>query len=156
VTTRYFLALLYVVVMLLTLACGPAERSRPPSTATRAQATVGPSTLDSQYAAASSAITLFHVRLDQRNYRGIYEMTDDTFRASTSEADMTALLTSLRDRSGRSVAVDEISYEIVDLTPDVQVTIVVETTFETATAIETFVWRVTPSEMVSLVSFRTR
>ena len=155
--TRHSLASLVVAaLLLLPLACGPAEQSRPAPSATRGAATIGPSTLDSQYAAAASAITLFHVRLDQRNYAGIYAMTDDTFRASTSEAEMTALLTSLRDRSGRSVAVDEISYEIVDLPPDVQVTIVVETTFETATGIETFVWRVTPSEMVYLVSFRTR
>jgi hypothetical protein len=154
--TRYSRALLCVALVLMPIACAPAEQSRQTSPTPRPLATVGPSTFESRYAAAASAITLFHVRLDQRNYAGIYAMTDDTFRASTSEAEMTAMLTSLRDRSGRSVAVDEISYEIVDQEPDVQVTIVVETTFETATGIETFVWRVTPSETVHLVSFRTR
>lgn len=154
--TRFSLALLCVALLLLPVACAPAEQTRQSPTPTRAVATVGPSTLDSRFAAAASAITLFHVRLDQRNYAGIYAMTDDTFRASTTQAELTAMLTSLRERSGRSVAVDEISSEIVDLPPDVQVTIVVETTFETATGIETFVWRVTPSEMVYLVSFRTR
>ena len=74
----------------------------------------------------------------------------------SNEAQLTARLTLLRDRLGRSTSVDELSTEYVDLTPDVQLTFVIETTFENGTLIETFVWRVTPSEMVYLVSFQPR
>jgi hypothetical protein len=154
--TRYRMLMLAVAVALFSVACSSAEPSRPPRTATQAQATIGPSTFDAQLAAAGSAITLFHLRLDQRNYRGIYAMTDDTFRASTNEAQMTAMLTSLRDRLGRSLSLDELSYELVDRSPDVQITFMIETAFENDTLIETFVWRVTPSEMVYLVSYATR
>ena len=154
--TRYRLLMLAVALMLLSVACSSAEPLRPLRTATGAQATIGPSTFDAQLAAAGSAITLFHLRLDQRNYRGIYAMTDDTFRSSTNEAQMTAMLSSLRERLGRSASLDELSYDLVDRSPDVQITLVVETAFENDTLIETFVWRVTPSEMVYLVSYATR
>lgn len=154
--TRYRLVMLAVALTLLPVACGSAEPAPPLPAATRVQATFGPLAFESQLAAAASAITLFHVRLDQRNYRGIYAMTDDTFRAASSEAQLTALLSSLRERLGRSTSVFEESFEVVDRPPDVQITFVIETNFENGTLIETFVWRVTPSEMVTLVSFRTR
>jgi hypothetical protein len=154
--TRSRLLMLAVALMLPSVACGSAEPSPPLRTATQAQATIGPSTFDAQLAAAGSAITLFHVRLDQRNYRGIYAMTDDTFRAATNEAQMTAMLSSLRERLGRSASLDELSYDLVDRSPDVHITFMIETIFENGTLIETFVWRVTPSEMVSLVSYTTR
>ena len=154
--TRYRLLMLAVALMLLSVACGSAQPSPPLRTATAAQATIGPSTFDAQLAAAGSAITLFHVRLDQRNYRGIYAMTDDTFRAATNEAQMTAMLSSLRERLGRSASLDELSYDLVDRSPDVQITFMIETIFENGTLIETFVWRVTPSETVYLVSYATR
>jgi len=154
--TWYRLAMLGVALALLSVACSSAEPSRPLRTATGAQATIGPSTFDAQLAAAGSAITLFHLRLDQRNYRGIYGMTDETFRAATNEVQLTVMLTSLRERLGRSMSLDELSYELVDRSPDVQITFVVETIFESGTLIETFVWRVTASEMVYLVSYQTR
>lgn len=153
---RYPFVMLVVALMLLPIGCGSAEPPRPTPAATSAHATVGPMTFDSQLSAAASAITLFHVRLDQRNYRGVYAMTDETFRAATSEAELTAMLTALRERVGRSTSVDELSYEFVDSPPDVQITYVVEATFESGTLIETFVWRVTRDETVYLVSFRTR
>ena len=148
--------MLSVALILLPLACSSAAPSRPLRTATEAQATIGPSTFDAQLAAAGSAITLFHVRLDQRNYHGIYGMTDDTFRAATNEVQMTATLSSQRERFGRSLSLDELSYDLVDRSPDVQITFMIETIFENGTLIETFVWRVTPSEMVYLVSYQTR
>lgn len=154
--TRYRLVMLGVALTVLSLSCSSAEPSRPPRTATAAQATIGPSTFDAQLSAAGSAITLFHVRLDQRNYRGIYAMTDDTFRAATNEVQMTAMLSSLRDRLGRSASADELSFEVLDRSPDVQITFTIETIYENGTLIETFVWRVTPSEMVYLVSYQTR
>jgi len=154
--TRCAPVLLGVALMLVPVACGSAEPARQTPAATRARATSGPATFESQYAAAASAITLFHVRLDQRNYRGIYAMTDETFRAATSEAQLTATLTSLRERLGRSASVYELSSEFLDRPPDAQISFVVETTYENGTAVETFVWRVTPSEMVYLVSFQTR
>ena len=153
--TRYRLLILGVALTLLSVACSSAEPP-PLPVATRALATTGPSAFETRFAAAASAITLFHVRLDQRNYRGIYAMTDVTFRAVSTEAQMTATLTSLRDQLGRSLAVDEVSSEILDRSPDVQVTIVTETLFESGTLIETFVWRVTPSEMVYLVNYQYR
>ena len=154
--TRYRVLMLAVALMLVSVACGSAEPSPPQRTATGARATIGPSTFDAQLAAAGSAITLFHLRLDQRNYRGIYAMTDETFRSATTEAQMTATLSSQRERLGRSASLDELSYELVDRSPDVQITFMIETIFENGTLIETFVWRVTPSEMVYLVSYRTR
>jgi len=154
--TRYRLLMLGVALTLLLVACSAAEPSRPLPTATSVQATFGPLTFESQLAAAASAITLFHVRLDQRNYRGIYAMTDETFRAASSEAQLTAMLSSLRERLGRSTSVFDESFEVVDRPPDVQIRFVIETNFENGTLIETFVWRVTPSEMVYLVSYQTR
>ena len=152
----YRLLMLGVALTLLSLACGSAEPSPPLRTGTQAQSTFAPSTFEAQLAAAGSAITLFHVRLDQRNYRGIYAMTDDTFRAAANEVQTTAMLSSLRERLGRSLSVDELGYEVVDRSPDVQITFEIETSFENGILIETFVWRVTPSEMVYLMSFRSR
>jgi hypothetical protein len=83
-------------------------------------------------------------------------MTDETFRAATSEVQMTSMLSSLRERLGRSASLDELSSEVVDRSPDVQITFMLETIFENGTLIETFVWRVTPSELVYLVSYQTR
>lgn len=153
---RYRLVMLAVALTVLPVACGSAQPSPPLPAATRVQATSGPLTFESQLAAAASAITLFHVRLDQRNYRGIYAMTDDTFRAASSEAQLTAMLSSMRERLGRSMSVFEESFDVVDRPPDVQIRFVIETNFENGTLIETFVWRVTPSETVSLVSYQTR
>jgi hypothetical protein len=154
--TRYGLLMLGVALTLLSVACRSPEPSPQIPTATEAQATFAPSKFEAQLAAAGSAITLFHVRLDQRNYRGIYAMTDETFRAATSEVRVTAMLSSLRDRLGRSVSLDELSFEVLDRSPDVQITFMIETIFENGTLIETFVWRVTPSETVYLVSYQTR
>jgi hypothetical protein len=154
--TRVPLVLLSAALMLAPVACASAEPARQTPTATRAQATFEPSKFEAQLGAAGTAITLFHLRLDQRNYRGIYAMTDETFRAATTEAQMTAMLTSLRERLGRSTSVYELSYEVVDRTPDVQISFVLETTFENGKVLETFVWRVTPDEMVHLVSYQTR
>jgi hypothetical protein len=153
---RSRLLMLCVVVTLLPVACGSAQPSPPLRTVTQAQATFAPSAFEAQLAAAESAITLFHVRFDQRNYRGIYAMTDETFRAATNEVQMTAMLSSLRDRLGRSASVSELSFDVLDRSPDVQITFMIETIFENGTQIETFVWRVTPSEMVYLVSYQTR
>lgn len=141
---------------MLSFACSSAEPPHQSPAATQARATLAPAPFETQYAAAASAITLFHVRLDQRNYRGIYAMTDETFRAATNEAELTANLTALRDRLGRSTSVNEMSSEFIDRPPDVRISFVIETTFENGTLIETFVWRVTPSEMVYLVAYQTR
>lgn len=154
--TRYRLVMIGVALTLLSTACSSAEPTRPRPTATGAQATDRPSTFDAQLAAAGTAITLFHLRLDQRNYRGIYEMTDAAFRAATNEVQMTAMLSSQRERLGRSVSLDELSYELVDRSPEAQITFVIETIFENGTLIETFVWRVTASETVYLLSYQTR
>ena len=110
----------------------------------------------SRYAAAQTATTLFHVRFDQRNFSRIYAMADDSFRATTKEADLSARLGALRDRVGMSQGEDEIGVDIADRSPDVLITILMETTFENATLTETFVWRVTPSETTFLVRYESR
>jgi hypothetical protein len=69
---------------------------------------------------------------------------------------MTAMLSALRERLGRSASVDELTFEVLDRSPDVQISFMIETIFENGTLIETFVWRVTPSELVYLVSYQTR
>jgi hypothetical protein len=156
VRTRFPLVLLSAALMLAPVSCASTEPPRRTPSAAATQATFEPSKFEAQLGAAGTAITLFHLRLDQRNYRGIYAMTDETFRAATSEAQLTAMLTSLRERLGRSTAVYEQSYEVVDRTPDVQISFVLETTFENGKVTETFVWRVTPDEMAHLVSYQTR
>jgi len=110
----------------------------------------------SRYAAAQTATTLFHVRFDQRNFSRIYAMADESFRATTTEADLTARLAALRDRVGMSRDENEVGVDIVDRSPDVLITLVMETTFDNATLTETFVWRVTPSEMIFLVRYESR
>jgi len=83
-------------------------------------------------------------------------MADESFRATTNEADLTARLTALRDRVGMSRDENEVGVDIVDRSPDVLITLVMETTFDNATLTETFVWRVTPSEMIFLVRYESR
>ena len=110
----------------------------------------------SRYAAAQTATTLFHVRFDQRNFSRIYAMTDGSFRATTTEADLVARLSALRDRVGTSRGENEVAVDLVDRSPDVLITLVMETTFENATLTETFVWRVTPNETTFLVRYDAR
>lgn len=104
------------------------------------------------------AITLFHVRYDQRNYRGVYAMLDGTTRATTTEAQLTAMLATTRDRLGISGPGDELYSDIVDLqgSPDLVITIVLNSLFERGFATETFVWRVTPDETTYLVRYEVR
>ena len=83
-------------------------------------------------------------------------MTDDSFRAATKEADLVARLTALRDRVGMSHDENEVGIDIMQRSPDLFVTIAMETAFDNATLTETFVWRVTPSETTYLVRYETR
>ena len=157
---RLTLALVLVVASLL--ACSGRQTtvfdSFPPS----GSPVAAPTQLDipvafaSRYAAAQTATTLFHVRFDQRNFSRIYAMTDDSFRATTKEADLTARLSALRDRVGMSQSENEAAVDMSERGSDLLVTLVMETAFENTRLTETFVWRVTPSETTFLVRYDTR
>ena len=127
-----------------------------PARAASASPIAMPSEFGSRYVAAQTATTLFHVRLDQRNFSRIYAMTDDSFRATTKESDLSERLVALRDRVGMSRDENEVSVDVAQRGADLLVTLVMETTFENASLTETFVWRVTPSEMTYLVRYETR
>jgi hypothetical protein len=148
-----------ILIAALVLACGGRQyRDLPSFTPTQAAASPSdvPAEFEARYAVAATSVTLFHVRFDQRNFNRIYAAADDSFRAATSEAAFTARLTELRERVGMSRSEDEISVDIAPRGQDLLVTITMETIFEKATLVETFVWRVTPSEMALLVRYETR
>ena len=115
-----------------------------------------PSTLQTRYAAAQAATTLFHVRFDQRNYGRMYAMTDGTFRKTITEASFMADMGRLRERVGASRNEDELDADAYADGGDAFVTIVMETEFDNAVLDETFVWRVTPDEMTLLVSYEAQ
>lgn len=130
----------------------------PASSTTRAAASPSgsgiPSTLQTKYAAAQVATTLFHVRFDQRNFSRMYALTDTSFRKEISESAFTTNMASLRDRVGASVNEDETDADAYEEGSDAIVTIWMETEFQNAVLSETFVWRVTQGEMTLLVSYQ--
>jgi hypothetical protein len=115
-----------------------------------------PSTLQTRYAAAQAATTLFHVRFDQRSYSRMYAMTDGSFQRTITEAAFAADMGALRDRVGASRNEDELDADATEDGSDALVTIVMETEFDNAVLNETFVWRVTPTEMTLLVSYEAQ
>ena len=112
-----------------------------------------PSTLQTKYEAAQAAITLFHVRFDQRAFNRMYELTDASFRKEIGEQAFVANMTALREKVGASRNEDEQDADAYEDGKDAIVTIVMETEFDNAVLDETFVWRVTPAEMTLLVSY---
>ena len=110
----------------------------------------------SQYVAAQHANATLKVRYDQADYHAIYALTDETFRARTSEAEMTTMLGDIRQRLGKSQGMRERTHETAPLgtTADVLVTFVMSSTFDNGTATETLAWRVTPSNVTYLVRYQ--
>ena len=148
-----------VVIGMVVLSCAsqPQYRDLPSVTSTAAASPFEvPDAFEARYRAASAAATLFHVRFDQRNYSRIFAAADDSFRAATTEAAFTARLAALRDRVGASRSEDELRVEIGERGQDLIITIVLETIFDNATLVETFTWRVTPTEQPFLVRYDTR
>lgn len=124
----------------------------------RASASSGgvPSTLETKYAAAQSATTLFHLRFDQRTFDRLYSLTDPSFKRRMSETTFASDMSKLRDRVGASVNEDEVGAEAYEEAGDAIVTIIMETTFQNAILSETFVWRVTPDERTFLMSYESQ
>jgi hypothetical protein len=149
-----------LIVAAVVAACagttGPTTAS--PAESARASASPGgvPSTLETKYAAAQSATTLFHLRFDQRSFARLYSLTDPSFKREVSETTFTSDMSRLRDRVGASVNEDEVHAEAYEEAGDAIVTIVMETTFENAILSETFVWRVTPNELTFLMSYENQ
>ena len=110
----------------------------------------------SQYVAAQSANIKFGVRYDQADYHAIYLMLDQSYRSQISEEQLTTLLTSMRERLGTSGRTRERSYETSPLGDggDLLVTFVMDSTFEKGTALQTFTWRVTPSNVTYLMRYQ--
>ena len=137
-------------------ACASSAAPAPASSSPRAASPSGsgvPSTLQTKYAAAQAATTLFHVRFDQRNFSRMYAATDASFRKEISEPAFTSNMSALRARVGASVNEDETDADAYAEGTDAIVTIWMETEFQNTVLSETFVWRVTQNEMTLLVSY---
>ena len=111
----------------------------------------------SQYVAAQHANAAFSVRYDQADYHAVYLMTDQSYRSQTSEQQLTSVLTDMRQRLGKSGRTRERSHETAPLgeSGDVLVTFVMDSAFDNGTAIQTFGWRVTPSNVTYLVRYQS-
>jgi len=112
-----------------------------------------PSSVQTRYAAAQAAVTLFHVRFDQRQFTRMYEMTDTSVRASLTQASFVSAMTQLRDRVGGSVDEQETQFDLDESGADVVITLYFETAFSNDVLNETFVWRVTRDEKTFLLSY---
>jgi len=163
--TARVIALRVLIVAVVVAACagttGPSTASPAPASpdaSARPSASPGgvPSTLETKYAAAQSATTLFHLRFDQRNFDRLYSLTDPSFKREVSATAFTSDMSKLRDRVGASVNEDEIDADAYEEAGDAIVTIIMETTFENAVLSEVFVWRVTPDELTFLLSYETQ
>ena len=138
------------------------EKSIPPKTLTPSPTGPSPSRLVlpsaySQYAAAVGANATFSVRYDQADYHAVYLMTDQSYRSQISEQQLTSVLTDMRQRLGKSGRTRERSHETTSLgeSGDVLVTFVMDSAFENGSAIQTFGWRVTPSNVTYLVRYQS-
>ncbi len=149
-----------LIVAAVVAACagttGPTTAS--PAASARPSASPGgvPSTLETKYAAAQSATTLFHLRFDQRNFDRLYSLTDPSFKRQVTASTFTSDMSKLRDRVGASVDENEIDADAYEESGDAIVTIIMETTFENAVLSEIFVWRVTSDENTFLISYETQ
>ena len=84
-------------------------------------------------------------------------MTDQSYRSQISEQQLTSVLSDMRQRLGKSGGMRERSHQTAPLGEggDVLVTFVMDSTFEKGTAIQTFGWRVTPSNVTYLVRYQS-
>lgn len=91
---------------------------------------------------AQEAVTRFHERLDQGQYREIYAETDEEFRKGMSEADFTALLEAVSRKLGKvqgtQVSGFKLNYEVGLAKAEIGC----ETQFAEGKAAEEFVWRI--------------
>ena len=103
----------------------------------------------SQYVATQGATAKFSVRYDQADYHAIYLMLDQSYRSQISEDQLTSKLADMRQRLGQSAGTRERSHETAPLgeSGDVLITFVMDSAFEKGTATQTFVWRVTTSNV---------
>jgi hypothetical protein len=111
----------------------------------------------SQYVAAQLANATFSVRYDQADYHAVYLMLDQSYRSEISESQLTSMLGEMRERLGKSGGMRERSHETAPLgeSGDVVVTFVMDSTFEKGTATQTFIWRVTPSNVTYLLRYQS-
>jgi hypothetical protein len=111
----------------------------------------------SQYVAAQGANARFSVRYDQADYHAIYLMLDQSYRSQISEDQLTSKLAEMRQRLGMSAGMRERSYETMPLgqSSDVLITFVMDSTFEKGAATQTFVWRVTTSNVTYLMRYQS-
>jgi hypothetical protein len=128
----------------------------PAPTRTTAQATADP--FDSRWAATGFDYSRFRQRYEQRNYSAIYAMTDERLRATTTEAQMSASLVALRERLGSIARSREVGHlgRPIPNSRDVDIVVVFDSVFQRGAVIETFVWRVTPTNLTFLVSYDVR
>lgn len=145
-----------LVIAALLVACSakpaPSTETLTPRASSSANASV-PSTLQTRYAAAEAAVTLFHVRFDQRQFTRMYDMTDPSVRGQLGQTTFVAAMTQLRDRVGASVDEQETDVDFDESANDVVITLYYESGFDNTVLSETFVWRVTKDEKTFLLSY---
>jgi hypothetical protein len=112
----------------------------------------------SQWVATNLDHSRFRARWDARDYEAIYALTDDRLRSAVTKERFVAMLAVARERFGTSGRTREIRHETrrVPGTEDVDITTVMDSNFEKGAATETFVWRVTPTNLTYLVSYDVR
>jgi hypothetical protein len=84
-------------------------------------------------------------------------MLDQSYRSQISEDQLTSKLADMRQRLGQSAGTRERSHETAPLgeSGDVLITFVMDSAFEKGTATQTFVWRVTTSNVTYLMRYQS-
>jgi hypothetical protein len=147
-----------LVIAFVSAACGGVdvrEKTGQPSASTP-----GPSGFSlpfgySQNVAAQGADAKFSVRYNQSDYHAIYLMLDQSYRSQVSEEQLTDLA-KMRQRLGTWGRTRERTHETTPLGDggDVLVTFLMDSTFEKGSGLQTFRWRVTPSNVTYLMRYQ--
>lgn len=90
-----------------------------------------------------AAVTQFHNRYNAGQFHDIYSQTDEGFRKSTSEADLTALLEALRRKLGTVNQSKQAGWGVNATPMGTMVTLNYEVEFNEGKGTEQFVFRVT-------------
>jgi hypothetical protein len=107
----------------------------------------------SRYVAAQGEIGRFHARWEQHDYRTIYGNADATLRSTMTLEQLQNRLEGFAARLGRLTRTREVQRQLDWKGDDLFLTQVMDSQFEKTVAVETFVWRVTASNVVYLVNY---
>lgn len=107
----------------------------------------------SRSVAAQGEIGRFHTRWQQHDYRAIYGNAAPELRERVTLTDFQSMLESSAARLGAPGRTRELDRALDWRGDDLLITFRMDSKFEKADAVETFVWRVTSSNVVYLVSY---